>query len=155
MTKQDVTSFRDLVRWIAAEYHSGKFYPIAGRVGVSAGLVDQWKRGAVKRPSIDSVTKLCRAYDLNASWVLSLVLADYHAMAEALSRPPRKRRGAAVVLLALSLMGVGASSAPRDKPLHTATSVRQGAFCKVRRRIALRMHNHWACRPVRVQPVGV
>lgn len=59
-----ITTWRKLIHTLAARHHDGHYYPIAARVRVSAGLVDQWKRGVVRTPSLTSVMKVARAYDL-------------------------------------------------------------------------------------------
>lgn len=82
---QDITgvkTYKALIRWLAERHHAGHFFPMAERIGVSSALVDQWKRGVVKNPTIESITKLCLAYDLDLLAVLRLVTAR-------ISRPPR------------------------------------------------------------------
>jgi DNA-binding transcriptional regulator YdaS (Cro superfamily) len=45
-------TFQELIRDLALRYHRGRFLPMASRIGVSSALVDQWKRGIVRRPSL-------------------------------------------------------------------------------------------------------
>lgn len=106
MTRSDVRDFQGLIHWLAAEYHAGHFYPIAARTGVSAGLIDQWKRGVVGRPKPESVAKLLKAYPLDAQWVLSLIPSEYVNL-----MPKRgKRKGAAILLATLSVLGMASTA---------------------------------------------
>jgi hypothetical protein len=57
-------SWKALIRSLAERYHDGHFYPMAARVQVSSGLVDQWKRGVVRTPSLGSIYKVASAYNL-------------------------------------------------------------------------------------------
>jgi hypothetical protein len=59
-----ITTWRKLIRSLAERHHDGHYYPMAARVRVSAGLVHQWKKGIVKAPTLDSIVRVCAAYDL-------------------------------------------------------------------------------------------
>jgi transcriptional regulator with XRE-family HTH domain len=67
-----ITDFRGLVCWLARKHHRGHVHPIAARIGVSPGLVNQWKHGAVRNPTLRSLVKLSRAYDLDLNEVLRI-----------------------------------------------------------------------------------
>jgi Cro/C1-type HTH DNA-binding domain len=65
-------TFPELVRWAAETYHGGVMYQLAIRVGISPALADRWSKGLVQRPTIETVLKFCRAYDLDPAAVLTL-----------------------------------------------------------------------------------
>ena len=72
MMPSEVRDIRTLVRWLAKTYHRGAFNPMAARLGVSTALVYQWKDGTVRRPSDESIDRLCAAYGLEFWEVLAL-----------------------------------------------------------------------------------
>jgi hypothetical protein len=54
-------TWRALIRWLADTYHHGALYPMAARVGVSSGVIDQWEKGVVKTPSYAPPALRCPA----------------------------------------------------------------------------------------------
>lgn len=92
-----VPDFPALIAWLAAREHDGHVYPMAKRIGVSSALVDQWKHGVTKRPTLESLYKLCEAYDLDLNDVLPLVAGR---------RPLLKRRRSLALVAAASLAGL-------------------------------------------------
>lgn len=153
MNRSDVTDFRALIHWIAEEYHAGHFYPIAARTGVSAGLIDQWKRGIVGKPRPESVAKLLRAYPLDPQWVLSLIPSDYAGL---LPPPKRgKRKATAMVVAALSVLGMASTAmGSTGAPLPATTgadALRDGGIMSRRRR-PLRSYG-WPFMPA-LRPMG-
>jgi len=86
-------TWAEMIRWLAERHHGGHIYPIAARVQVSAGLVDQWAKGIVKTPSFESVTKVCAAYGLEL--LLMMHFAAPPAMRKHMApKPPRRPKKA-------------------------------------------------------------
>jgi transcriptional regulator with XRE-family HTH domain len=88
----DTQTFDALIRWLAATYHDGVIYQMAQRVGISPALADRWSKGLVQRPTMASVQKLCRAYDLDLVSILRLPGGPLPP--EAIALLPRARRRA-------------------------------------------------------------
>jgi transcriptional regulator with XRE-family HTH domain len=126
----NVRDFPSLIRWIAETYHQGRFFPMAARIGVSSALIDQWKRGIIKSPRLESIEQLCEAYELDFDKVRKML------------RP--RARAVKVLMLAAAL--VGACSAPASaQPLPVAEEVPdQTHYVKRRRRRRARLHYRWA-----------
>lgn len=68
-----VRDFRTLIQYLVALHHAGNYYAMAKRLGVSSGLPYQWRDGTVKRPTIDTLRRLCEEYALDFADVLRLV----------------------------------------------------------------------------------
>lgn len=66
----EVVDLKSFVRWLAREYHHGKYHPMVDRVGVTTALVYQWRDGVVNLPNTGNLKKLCGAYGYNTSEVL-------------------------------------------------------------------------------------
>jgi transcriptional regulator with XRE-family HTH domain len=62
-----VSDLKSFVQWLAKEHHDGTYSAMAKRIGVSTALVYQWRDGLVNEPSLKTLTKICRAYDLDES----------------------------------------------------------------------------------------
>lgn len=70
---RSVRTFPQLIRWLADEYHGGVVLAIAGKTGVSPGLVNFWVKGNVGEPKLGSIERLCEAYDLEFDYVRGLI----------------------------------------------------------------------------------
>lgn len=68
-----VKDFPALIRWLAERHHNGKVLPMAQPTGISPAMLSRWYHGQVTRPTLDTLVKLCRAYDLNVLDVLALL----------------------------------------------------------------------------------
>lgn len=145
MIPATVHSFQDLARWLIDTKHAGQPYGMAKTLKISAGLPYQWRDGLVKSPQPDTLARMCDAYALEWDEVVRLCF-----------RPPvRRRRGAAVLVAALSLFGsatLGPSSAQAQHVVeYGGTSYNIVRLIGSRRR---RLPTYWACCPVAGQPVG-
>jgi hypothetical protein len=67
----EVSDFKSLVHWIVKEHHDGRWAPMAKRVGVSPALVYQWRDGLVNQPSSNNLERICLAYGLDNSDVMT------------------------------------------------------------------------------------
>jgi DNA-binding XRE family transcriptional regulator len=75
----DYTSFPALIRALAAAYHDRHYYPMARRIGVSAGTVQQWENGMIKVPTVATLRRVAEAYTLDLGDLINLI-----------SKPPAK-----------------------------------------------------------------
>lgn len=102
-----VATFQDLARWLIDTRHDGEPYGMAKALKTSAGLPYQWRDGLVKTPKRETIERLCEVYGLDFWEVYKLTIGP----------PTRRRRGAAVVLLALSLLGLAGRGSAEAQPL--------------------------------------
>lgn len=70
---RSVRTFPQLIRWLADAYHDGVLFAISGKTGVSPALVNLWVKGHVGQPRLESIERLCDAYDLEFDYVRGLV----------------------------------------------------------------------------------
>src|SRR5262245_41992787 len=68
-----VKDFASLIRWLADTYHGGHVYPISKRAGVSSAITDRWRHGVIRQPRLETVRKVCDAYNLSFSAVIRLL----------------------------------------------------------------------------------
>jgi transcriptional regulator with XRE-family HTH domain len=83
-------TWRALIRWLADTYHHGALYPMAARVGVSSGVIDQWEKGVVKTPSYASIVKVAQAYDIDPTRLLPFAVPP--EVRHILTPPPPRPR---------------------------------------------------------------
>lgn len=107
MAPLQVTQFSSLPELMAAlrkKYHGGSLYPMAKRVGVSLGAVQQWDNGMIRQPGVPSLERLARAYDLDRSDLLALVYGGADRPPLPRGKAPRRqgRRAVRSLLLALA-----------------------------------------------------
>lgn len=101
--REAVRDFPALIRWIAEAHHGGRPFHIAGRLRISSGTVWHWLSRTIQTPQLDTLRRLCRAYDLDLPWVLSLIPAHAELLAElklwrfskGVPPTPRRPQGAA------------------------------------------------------------
>lgn len=67
-----VTSFMELVEWLADEHHDGVYFKMAEALNVSPSVVYQWKRNMIHRPSEASIKKMALYYDLDEAAIILL-----------------------------------------------------------------------------------
>ena len=73
MDVKDFTTFPALIRGLAARHHETHLYPMAARIGVSSGTVQQWENGMIKAPTIPALRLLADAYELDLGDLINLV----------------------------------------------------------------------------------
>lgn len=66
-------TFGDLIAWLVETREAGVVSHLADKTGLSQPTADKWVKGRVRRPELESVLALCRAYDLDLMAVLDLI----------------------------------------------------------------------------------
>lgn len=87
MNVKDYPDLPSLIRALKDKYHDGKLYPMAAKIGVALGTVQQWENGMIKNPQPPTLRLLSRAYGLNFN-----DLVDMTSPPPALAPPVRRRR---------------------------------------------------------------
>lgn len=87
MNVKDYPDLPSLIRALKHKYHDGKLYPMAAKIGVALGTVQQWENGMIKNPQPPTLRLLSRAYGLNFN-----DLVDMTSPPPALAPPVRRRR---------------------------------------------------------------
>ena len=69
----NVTTFPQLIRWIADEYHDGAVWRIAPQIRVSVPLVNHWVHGVVRSPQTTNLIALADRYGLDFTEIVRLL----------------------------------------------------------------------------------
>lgn len=109
LTVTHYSSLPELMAALRKKYHGGALYPMAKRIGVSLGAVQQWDNGMIRQPGVPSLERLARAYDLDLTDLLTLVYGDGGRPLLPLGKAPRRqgRRALGSLLLACAVGTAG------------------------------------------------
>lgn len=69
----EVTNLASLIKWLAKEYHHGKYAPMVSRLDVSPALVYQWKDGVTRSFGGSILRRACHSYNLDESEVMKIL----------------------------------------------------------------------------------
>lgn len=120
MLPAGVTSFPELVQWIADHHHHGIPFHIAHRLGTSPGTPYLWISGLVKIPERRSIEGLCKEYGLDFWEVWDLVQGRPGQIP---TQEPAKKLGSK----APPRRGRGIMSTPTTKPGNVASLYTTGS----------------------------
>lgn len=111
----DVTKYPDLpalMKALKERHHGGKLYPMAAKVGVALGTVQQWENGLIRHPSPQTMRLLADAYGLDFGALIDLTSPPVPKRARRLARTIRGVAALAALLWAGEASALGAQGSP-------------------------------------------
>jgi hypothetical protein len=69
-------TWRELILWLAEEYHGGTLYQMARHLRRSSALLYQWRDGQTEHPDLTSIKLIVTTYGLDTATVMALALGS-------------------------------------------------------------------------------